>query len=886
VPLERTHSAAPVVKTSIKSFNKALGESTFSLLANHSHRHGSKTPSPENVKQALSSLCTVSLEALPPPSIMVRPTEASNSVLSPLESTKTPPVPTAALLNAIPVEVMAEFLAKETTPVPVEALSNSEPVAALPSSLRAHIAALHSSLRARAPAWSIPAARSALHQGDCVLPPAEHSPVPFISVCPNEPSTGASPSVKPSFRQVSAIRDFTGPPLPPPTCAPVDTTSCVNMRLSPRAPEWSPAPGVSPKEELKLLIARSTQQLQSSTYWSEFINKCKDPRGDLHPNVLHLPHRAAHLLNRLRISGATVARSSAPWSLRQKLSALERGSHQSAKQHVDFLCSEFVNMIKKGQWILLPATQVMNNRNLRLIPLGVVPQRERRPRTICDYSSFLVNDDTIELCPTESMQFGRSLLRILQKIARSDPRLGPVYLFKIDISDGFYRIAIRSEDVPKLSVMFPTAPGEEQLIGLPLVLTMGWKKSPPLFTAASETVADLANDKLQSCQASMPHHLDVLSETPITPEPHPLVSTTGPETLALPSGTRFHSSKPVPVKYWDVYVDDFVGMVQGNSKHRQHMKRSLLSPLDEVLRRVDGQDNVHRQDPASVKKMLKGDATWAARKVVLGWMLDTCAMTIQLPPHRVTHLFELLDSFAPKQRRTTVNKWQKLLGELRSMVLGITGGKGLFSVLQEALRTKCDHGSRVRISSAVHRILADFCWLAQDLTRRPTRIAEIIPKTKPDTLGDKDAAATGMGGVHFVPQLDGTMQPMLWRCPFPSNVQQRLVSYDNPQGDINSSELELAASVAHHDVLAQAFDVQEATIHNSSDNIATVWWQRKGATSSSGPTARLLRLQALHQHHYRYIPLFDYIGGEANAMADDCSRLWHLSDSQLLAHFA
>jgi hypothetical protein len=217
-------------------------------------------------------------------------------------------------------------------------------------------------------------------------------------------------------------------------------------------------------------------------------------------------------------------------------------------------------------------------------------------------------------------------------------------------------------------------------------------------------------------------------------------------------------------------------------------------------------------------------------------------MTIQLPPHRVTRLFELLDSFAPKQRRTTVKKWQKLLGEIRSMVLGIPGGRGLFSVLQEALRTKCDHGSRITLSSAVHHILADFRWLAQDLTRRPTRISEIILKTKPDTLGAQDAAATGMSGVHFVPRLDGTVQPMLWRCPFPSAVQKRLVSYDNPQGDINNSELELAASVAHHDVLAQSFDVREATVHNSSDNVATVWWQRKGATSSIGLTARLLRL--------------------------------------------
>jgi hypothetical protein len=212
-------------------------------------------------------------------------------------------------------------------------------------------------------------------------------------------------------------------------------------------------------------------------------------------------------------------------------------------------------------------------------------------------------------------------------------------------------------------------------------------------------------------------------------------------------------------------VEDFVGMVQGSAKHRQHVNRILLTSLDEVLRQLDDQDNVHRQE-------LKGDATWATRKIVLGWLLDTFAMPIQLPAHRVTRLFELLDSIAPKQRRTTVNKWQNLLGELRYMVLCIPGGKGLFSVLQEALRTKCDQGTRIRLSSAVHLILADFRWIAADLTCRPTSIAEIIPKYKPYTLGAQGAAATGMGGIHFVPHLNGTVQPMLWRCPFPNVIQQ------------------------------------------------------------------------------------------------------------------
>jgi hypothetical protein len=96
---------------------------------------------------------------------------------------------------------------------------------------------------------------------------------------------------------------------------------------------------------------------------------------------------------------------------------------------------------------------------------------------------------------------------------------------------------------------------------------------------------------------------------------------------------------------------------------------------------------------------------------------------------------------------------------------------------------------------------------------------------------------------------------------------------------------ELTASVAHHDILSQLFDIRETTIHNSSENMATVWWQRKVATSNSGHMAWLIRLQAVHQCHSRYVPTFDYIAGESNEMTEVCIRLWHLIDSQLLTFF-
>jgi hypothetical protein len=45
--------------------------------------------------------------------------------------------------------------------------------------------------------------------------------------------------------------------------------------------------------------------------------------------------------------------------------------------------------------------------------------------------------------------------------------------------------------------------------------------------------------------------------------------------------------------------------------------------------------------------------------------------------------------------------------------------------------------------------------------------------------------------------------------------------------------------------------------------------------------AYLLRLSSLHQRFHRYHSEISHIPGVVNQMADDCSRLWHLADSQI-----
>ena len=140
-----------------------------------------------------------------------------------------------------------------------------------------------------------------------------------------------------------------------------------------------------------------------------------------------------------------------------------------------------------------------------------------------------------------------------------------------------------------------------------------------------------------------------------------------------------HLSLQKPLRYWDIYVDDFCRLFQGNIWTRRWVKRILLRSLDRVFRPLDDHDTAFHQEPASLKKMKQGDATWTTSKVILGWLIDTKAKTITLPLHRFDRLCEILDSIAPDQRTIATKDWHKVLGELCSMSIALPGLVDLFS---------------------------------------------------------------------------------------------------------------------------------------------------------------------------------------------------------------
>lgn len=654
---------------------------------------------------------------------------------------------------------------------------------------------------------------------------------------------------------------------------------------------------------LGTLISSDTSYLLRHGLDSLVLNRAG--RLDWGPLNLVERHPAHRILRHYKNHGVPVTLADSPWTHAEVEAGLLRGPHKSAYEFIEFLREDMADMVKKGIWTVVTYDSIKKMKGLRLSPIGVVPQRSRRPRPIVDYTFFGVNDATQPNVPVESMQFGRALERVLRRILLANPAYGKVYLIKIDLSDGFYRVNLRVPDIPKLGVLFPNLPEEPPLVALPLKLPMGWKNSPPGFSTATETIADIANRHLLQRRPVRPHPLDEMASSPPPPRPKPTNhKSRGQVAVPIPQRPDPHLNhhRRRRLHHVDVYVDDFMVAAQGNREKRNQVRSTLMHAIDDVFRPLAPSDSPSRKDPISNKKLRQGDAAWSTVKELLGWIIDTEAMTLQLPERRLQRLHDILHSdLLPSRRRLNVKDWHKILGELRSMSLALPGSRGLFSLLQEAFRHQLPD-SRIKLTPELHSIFSDFRDLLRDLRNRPTRIQELVA-LHPTVHGCHDAAGHGAGGVIFpteytdvrrahvrtqhepLPRPQTDAGPIVWRLPFPPSVSSRLSTFENPRGPITNTDLELAGSVLQSVAAAHCFDIRERTNLQKTDNLGTLYWQRKGSITSAKVASTLLRYQALHQRYHRTVTQHDYIPGPINQLADDASRLQHLSDDDFLHHF-
>jgi hypothetical protein len=143
---------------------------------------------------------------------------------------------------------------------------------------------------------------------------------------------------------------------------------------------------------------------------------------------------------------------------------------------------------------------------------------------------------------------------------------------------------------------------------------MGWTNSPPIFSTAIETIADIANARLSSVWLLPSHPFDDLAAS-VSAQTHKAYWGSKSMLLSEPYPTP-NPSRPIieaHAAYVDVFVNDFIVLAQ---KHKQQVCHTLLEAVDEVFCPLSPTDPPTRRESVSIKKLLEGDGSWSTIKLV------------------------------------------------------------------------------------------------------------------------------------------------------------------------------------------------------------------------------------------------------------------------------
>ena len=314
----------------------------------------------------------------------------------------------------------------------------------------------------------------------------------------------------------------------------------------------------------------------------------------MRPNGPALQHPAAQLLIDFATDGpSTGIDLEHPLSVLK--AAIQRGAHPSAAQldAAKALRLETLEKVEQGFARLIPWKELLKHlpAKLKLSPIAAIPHKSRAYRMILDLSFAFqvdgatwpsVNDATDRAAaPLQSMtQLGKVLPRLIYHLATLPQDQGPVMMMKADIKDGFWRIAVPTDEEFNFAYVLPQVEGSQSeadiQIVIPSALQMGWTSSPPLFCAATETARDVA-EQLRARPSLPPHALEdkTISKAAL------LAACKHPQAWTLEElPERFHNLNHL----FEVFVDDFIGLLQATDESiLRHHTRALFHAIHSIF---------------------------------------------------------------------------------------------------------------------------------------------------------------------------------------------------------------------------------------------------------------------------------------------------------------
>jgi hypothetical protein len=576
------------------------------------------------------------------------------------------------------------------------------------------------------------------------------------------------------------------------------------------------------------------------------------------------------------------------WEWDAVLAAVARGPHLSAMdpENIPLVHEDVQYQVDAGfsKIVLWDDLKKLKPRKLKISPIAVVPQKDRRGRLILDLSFPVypkrtqsnprpepiqagVNATTAKLAPQEPVREIGNVFRRVITLLDSVDLDEVVMLSKIDLSDGFWRMLVQEDEQLNFAYVMPDPPGFPIRIVVPAALQMGWAESPAYFCTATETARDIIQG-LVAAEVELP--------------PHCL------EEYMRPAKSAKRSKSDSPAHGTYVYVDDFIGAAVENKDGTLlgRMTRGILHGIHSVFPAPAVTGHVGGKDPISLKKLQRGDGQWHHEKELLGFVVNGDTKTVRISEAKSSDIIQEIRRIL-KKKKVQLKRYRRIVGKLRHVALIMPSTKGLFSPINKALT-----GEPACIGlgkdSEVRAALLDLAVLVGSLSTRATHVKELVPGSD-HYVGYCDACATGAGGIWM--SGEAGLRPIVWRIHFAHAILSQVVSDKNPRGCLTNSDLEMAAVLLQYMVLNQRVDLRYVRAGVFSDNTPTVAWSKRMADKSQSLTAgRLLRSLAAVQRATSAGPLtVASISGITNDMADVSSRSFNtaslMSDAAFLTHF-
>jgi hypothetical protein len=199
--------------------------------------------------------------------------------------------------------------------------------------------------------------------------------------------------------------------------------------------------------------------------------------------------------------------SGKPWAWETIEAVVEKGTHKLARtpESIKLIAIDVAYQVKAGYAQVITWEELCRlcPENLKVSPLAIVPQQNRRGHMILDLSFAVqrgrtsgglkrshrdeiilqesVNDSTVRLAPEAPVkELGNVLPRLLDSMATMPPA-EHLHFSKMDLANGYWHMVVKHSARWNFAYVMPSAPGTPTRLVVLSALQMGWNKSPAFF---------------------------------------------------------------------------------------------------------------------------------------------------------------------------------------------------------------------------------------------------------------------------------------------------------------------------------------------------------------------------------------------------------------------